>query len=165
MTFNYCPFCGSKLGPQSIDGDNRLACESAKCRFVHWNNPTPVVAALVRVDDSYILARNTNWPDGVFSVLTGFLEKGESPESAVIREVGEELGLEVRDMQFIGHFSFRESNQLIIAFVCDGKGSLELSDEISETRHVPRHELADYDFAPLRLTQEIVARWLEMSSP
>jgi NAD+ diphosphatase len=87
MAFTYCPFCGSKLSRQSIDEIERLACESASCQFVYWNNPTPVVAVLVRVDDAYILARNADWPSDVFSVLTGFLEEGESPESAAIREV------------------------------------------------------------------------------
>jgi NADH pyrophosphatase NudC (nudix superfamily) len=147
-----------------VDGDERLACESSGCRFVHWNNPIPIVAALVQLHDAYILARNAAWPDGVFSVLTGFLEEGETPESGVTREVVEELGLEVRHVQFVGHFSFREHNQLIIAFACQAEGTLELGDEVSETRRVPRDELAGYDFGPLRLTQEIVARWLGMSS-
>jgi NADH pyrophosphatase NudC (nudix superfamily) len=118
----------------------------------------------VRVDGAYVLARNAHWPSDVFSVLTGFLEQGESPESAAIREVAEELGLEVRNARFIGHFSLRERNQLIIAFVCEGHGSLELGAEICETRHVPQQELGAYDFGPLRLTKDIVARWLEMSS-
>jgi NAD+ diphosphatase len=164
MAFNYCPSCGSKLSRRSIDGIQRLACESASCGFVNWNNPTPVVAMLVRVDGAYILARHANWPSGVFSLLTGFLEEGESPESAAIREVAEELGLEVRDARFVGHFSFRERNQLIIAFACDCEGSLGLGSEICETRHVLQHELGAYDFGPLRLTRDIVTRWLEMSS-
>lgn len=163
MTFNYCPLCGSRLTRRSIAGGGRLACDSPMCRFVHWNNPTPVVAVLVQLDDAYILARGAAWPEGIFSVLTGFLEEGESPESAVAREVAEELGLEVRKAQFIGHFSFREHNQLIIAFACQTTGSLELGDEISEMRRIPIDELAEYDFGPLQLTQQIVARWLEMS--
>jgi NAD+ diphosphatase len=164
VRFEYCPSCGSRLTLRHIDGDDRLACESPGCHFVYWNNPVPVVAALVQVDDAYILARNAAWPDGVFSVLTGFLEEGETPESGVTREVVEELGLEVRHVQLIGHFSVREHNQLIIAFACHAEGSLKLGDEVSETRRVPCDELAGYDFGPLRLTQEIVARWLGMSS-
>jgi NAD+ diphosphatase len=164
MAFNYCPLCGSKLTRESFDGVQRLVCQSAGCRFIHWNNPTPVVAALVRVDGTYILARNAHWPSGVFSVLTGFLEEGEPPESAAIREVAEELGLRVRDARFIGHFSFHERNQLIIAFMCEGEGSLELGTEICETRRFSQDELGAHDFGRLRLTQNIVTRWLEMSS-
>jgi len=160
MTFSYCPSCGSRIGRQSVEGRFRLACDSPGCGYVHWNNPIPVVAALVRLDDDYILARNAAWPDGLFSVLTGFLEEGEAPEIAVTREVGEELGLDVQAVRFIGHFPFRERNQLIIAFTCLGKGSVVPGDEIAEIRIVPDHELASYDFGPLRLTQEIVGRWL-----
>jgi NAD+ diphosphatase len=141
MAFTYCPLCGSKLSRQSIDEIERLACESASCRFVYWNNPTPVVAVLVRVDDAYILARNADWPSDVFSVLTGFLEEGESPESAAIREVAEELGLEVGDTRFNRAFLAARAPSAHHRFMCEGHGSLELGTEICETRHVPQHKL------------------------
>jgi NADH pyrophosphatase NudC (nudix superfamily) len=110
------------------------------------------------------LARGAAWPDGLFSLLTGFLEEGESPESAVVREVGEELGLGVKRTDFIGHFPLRELNQLVIAYACHGEGILKPNHEISETRILSRSELVEYDFGPLELTREIVAHWLRMGT-
>ena len=80
---NYCPNCGSKLQPKEMEEVSRLACLADNCGFVYWNNPVPVVAALVRHDGKYIVARNAQWPKGVFSLITGYLEENETPEQAM----------------------------------------------------------------------------------
>jgi len=63
---NYCPECGAKIVSKIIDGEAREACSVASCHFVHWNNPVPVVAALVQRAGKYVIARNTLWPTGIF---------------------------------------------------------------------------------------------------
>ena len=81
---NYCPKCGSKLRPKNIDDAKRLACIENNCGFVHWNNPVPVVAALVQYGGKYVIARNVTWPKGIFSLITGYLEHNtERPLLAV----------------------------------------------------------------------------------
>ena len=98
----------------------------------------------------------------MFSLLTGFLENGEPPETAVVREAQEELGVRAEGVEFIGHFPLRELNQIIIAYVLlRARGTLVLSDEIAEVKMVSPGELAEFDFGPLELTHNIVARWLE----
>lgn len=157
----YCPQCASELQDKLIDGVGRRACPSSGCGFVHWNNPVPVVAGLVRHDGRYILARNAQWPEGMFSVITGFLEKGETPESAVLRETREELGVCGKSVEFIGHFALPEFNQLIIAFAVDADGKPGPGDEIVEIRTLSRSELETHDFGHLELTKTIVSRWLQ----
>ena len=49
------------------------------CNYTDWNNPTPVIACLVIHEENAILARNRTWPEGMFSVISGFLEYQESP--------------------------------------------------------------------------------------
>jgi NADH pyrophosphatase NudC (nudix superfamily) len=95
----------------------------------------------------------------MFSVLTGFLEEGESPEAAVVREIREELGVETESVEFIGHFPLPKLNQLIIAYVLRTTGALALDHEIAEVKIVSSDELASFDFGPLELTREIVSRW------
>jgi NADH pyrophosphatase NudC (nudix superfamily) len=163
VKINFCPVCGQRLQSRLIDAVARLACESPTCGFVHWNNPIPVVAALVQVGDRYVLARNVRWPANTFSVVTGFVEEGESPETAVVREATEELGLHIEAHTFIGYFPLRVRNQLIIAFALSGTGVLQPGHEIAETKVVSHAELAQYDFGPLLLTRDIVASWLRMS--
>jgi NADH pyrophosphatase NudC (nudix superfamily) len=129
---------------------------------LHWGN-VPVVAALVCLNGQYVLARNIAWPANAFSLITGFVEAGESPEAAANREAIEELGLRVTTSMFIGHFPLRHHNQLLIAFALEASGVVKRGQEIAETKAVSRDELATYDFGPLQLTREIVDRWLQLS--
>ena len=111
----YCPDCASRLELKCLDGIDRKACPSPGCGFVHWDNPVPVVAALVQYQGKVVLARNSQWPEGMFSLVTGYLERSETPEGAVVREVKEELGLNGEVQDFIGCYSFAEKNQIILA--------------------------------------------------
>jgi NAD+ diphosphatase len=133
----YCPECGGPLRDREVGGVVRRMCMSPHCRFVHWDNPVPVVAALVERDGEIVFARNAAWPEGVFSVITGYLEKNESPEQAVTREVTEELGLRADAANFLGHFPFFQKNQLILAYHVAGAGELSMSTELAEVRRVP----------------------------
>lgn len=158
----FCPQCTAHLEWRVVDDVERLAC-SSRCGYVHWNNPIPVVAGLVRVGDEFILARNARWPANLFSVITGFLEKGESPEEAISREMHEELGLNTEALEFVGHYAFAGMNQLIIAFAVRAGGELRLGAEIAEVKRCSRAELARFDFGGLDITARIVQAALAMS--
>lgn len=158
---NYCPKCASKLDTKLIEGIARKACSSPDCGFIYWNNPLPVVAALIEYQGQIILARNTKWPRGIFSLVTGFLERKETPEQAVIREVKEELGLDSEVMSFVGHYPFSEMNQIILAFSVRATGELKRNDEIAETKLVSVEALRAYDFGPLYITSAIAKAWLD----
>src|SRR5687768_16371876 len=93
MKYTYCPVCADVLSEKEIEGKTRLICHSDGCGFIFWNNPTPVVAIVVEMEQGIVIAHNARWPQGNYSVITGFLESNESPESAAIRELKEELGL------------------------------------------------------------------------
>ena len=155
----YCPKCKSKLTRKLFDGVKRLACSSEKCSFVFWNNPVPVVAALVKHNDKYIIARNRLWPEGIFSVITGYLEMNETPEQAVLRETQEELGLSGEIQAYIGHYTFVEKNQLILCFEINATVELKLNDELVEMKYLSQQELQEYDFQPLYITENIIKDW------
>jgi NADH pyrophosphatase NudC (nudix superfamily) len=114
------------------------------------------VAILVRLGDDYVLARNKAWPPGIFSMITGFVEGGETPEQTLAREVEEELDVQVLGSRFLGHFSMPAMNQLIIAFVATCRGTPKCSEELAEVRRLATSELRDFDFGPLVLTKQIV---------
>lgn len=159
-----CPHCGHELETRCLDGVDRRTCRQAGCGYVHWDNPVPVVAGLVLYEDGVLLARHRLWPADRFSLITGYLERHESPEPAVRRELREELGLETRAAQFIGHYPFQAKNQLIIAYALHAHGDVQLSDEIVETRLVPRGDLPHYDFGPFEITRTVVHDWLRVST-
>lgn len=155
----FCPECGNRLVAAYRDGADRLVCSEGGCNYIAWNNPVPVVAALVRRNDEYLLARNSQWPSGMFALVAGYLECAEQVQEAVLREVREELGLEGRIERFIGHYMFKKKNQLIMAFEVHASGSIQTNEEIAELKALSADELKVYDFAPFYITQQIIEDW------
>jgi len=158
----FCLQCGAPLRARLIDEHERMAC-SNDCGFIHWNNPTPVVAALVKVGEEFLLARNAQWPAGFFSLISGFLEAGEAPESAIARETHEELGLEFKKAVFVGHYPIPQMNQIIIAYVVEAVGMPTPNSEIAELKRLSIEELKSYDFGPLKLATMVVRDWLSVA--
>jgi len=157
---SYCPKCGKELTTKIIDENERLVCET--CNYTEWNNPIPVVAALVRYREQYILARNKQWPKGYFSLIAGYLESGETIEEAVLREVKEELNLTGEVTNILGCYSFFEKNQLIVAFEVNGAGQLQPNEELSELKLLSKDELSKYDFGYFEITQQIMKSWTRL---
>jgi NADH pyrophosphatase NudC (nudix superfamily) len=77
----YCPHCAAQISTVEIDGVERFSCPSNECEFVHWDNPTPVVAGIVEYDGSVVLVRNVGWPEKMYGLIAGYLEKNETPET------------------------------------------------------------------------------------
>ena len=137
----FCPQCGGNLKPGQIDGRTRFGCSSGTCDYVFWDNPTPVVAALVEREGRVVLVRNKEWPLKIYGLVTGFLEKNETPESGILREVKEELGLNGQIDDFIGIYSFFEMNQLILAYHVRVQGKIVLGEELADVKIVPPEKL------------------------
>jgi len=134
--YRFCPQCSAPLQSSEREGVRRLGCSA--CSFVHWENPTPVVAAVVEHEGEIVLARNAAWAQKFYALITGFLEKHDpSPEEAVVREVEEELGLQGQAANFIGHYRFERMNQLIIAYHVPATGAIRLGAELVDYIRVP----------------------------
>src|SRR5689334_19758066 len=145
MEFRFCPACAAPLVDRVTVDDGgeraRLACPSEACGFVHWGNPTPAVGALVEHEGEIILARNKLWPEGFFALVTGFLEAREDPRAAVVREVREELGLEVVEARVIGNYIFERKNEVMLCYHAVTRGTVALGDELAEYRRYKPAEL------------------------
>lgn len=150
----YCPTCATALESRLIETYDRLCCPA--CDFVFWDNPTPVVAALVEYDDRLLVARNAAWPEGKFGLITGFLEPREDPADAVLREVDEELGLAARISCFIGAYGFARKNQLLLAYHVHASGDIQLNEELIEYRLVDKDKMRYWP----RGTGHAVRDWL-----
>ena len=100
----HCTHCGTALQPITLaeDGGDKERLRCPACGWTHWNNPTPVLAAIVEVDGKVLLARNAAWPAKMFALITGFMEAGESPQDGVAREVKEETNLDVQACTLVG---------------------------------------------------------------
>jgi NADH pyrophosphatase NudC (nudix superfamily) len=136
----YCPRCATPLvertDPSQEGGRIRQGCPDASCGYVHWNNPLPVVAAIVEYEGKVLLARNAAWPEGRFALITGFLESDETPEQGIAREVKEETSLVADSVELVGVYEFMRKNELIIAYHVRAQGEIALSPELLEYRLV-----------------------------
>lgn len=135
--WRFCPQCAAPLALRLADEDSgpkeRLRCTA--CDFTHWNNPTPVLAAVVECTDRdgrILLARNAAWSGRMFALITGFMEAGETAEEGIAREVTEETALSVERVALIGVWDFQRMNQVIIAFHVQAHGAITLSPELAE---------------------------------
>jgi NAD+ diphosphatase len=137
--YRFCPRCASALSPIELleDGGPKTRLRCAACGWTHWNNPTPVLAAVIECADRaghLLLARNAVWKGRMFGLVTGFMEAGETPEDGLKREVAEETGLEVLATELIGVYDFQRMNQVIIAYHTLAIGEIRLSPELAEVR-------------------------------
>jgi NADH pyrophosphatase NudC (nudix superfamily) len=142
LKFEFCPCCRAPLVARTIQNEPRRVC-SADCGFIHYDNPTPVVAAVVEHDGKVVLAHNRAWPTALktfYGLITGFLERGETPEQCAVREVKEELNLDGAAPALIGVYSFPQMNQVIIAYHVAATGVIALNEELDEYCHVAFNE-------------------------
>jgi len=143
MTYKFCPQCATPLETVEIEGRERQKCPS--CDFIHWNNPTPVVAAIVEHEGKVILTRNKGWPEKWLGIVAGFLEKDETPEQGILREVREELGIDGEIASFVGHYAFKLRNQIIFAYYVCIEGKITLGDELESIKAVLPEEIRPWD--------------------
>ena len=135
--------------------DFKSKCPS--CNYTDWNNPTPVIACLVIHEENAILARNRTWPEGMFSVISGFLEYQESPVQCARRETYEELNLKASSIKFIDSMIFKELNQIILGYSVYAEGTIKCGEELIEIKRIPIQKLKSWSFG----TGYLVKRFLE----
>lgn len=125
-----CPLCGTPTDVVSGGWVRRCPRDGSE----HYPRSDPaVIMSIVDADDRLLLGRGASWPAGRFSVLAGFVEPGESLESAVAREVLEEVGVPVTDVAYLGNQPWPFPASLMVAFTCRA---------LAVDLHVDEHELA-----------------------
>ena len=134
--FKFCPQCATPLAMRSEMEDSgekvRLRCPA--CDFTHWNNPTPVLAAIVEYHGQVLLARNAAWEARMYALITGFMEADETPEDGIAREIKEETNLDTHALKLVGVYDFQRMNQVIIAYHAVCTGEVQLSPELVDYR-------------------------------
>lgn len=93
----FCANCGA--ASTACDAGWQRQCPA--CNAPHFPRTDPVVIMLVTRGDRLLLGRSPGWPDGMYSLLAGFVEPGETLESAVRREVWEETGVRIGAVRYL----------------------------------------------------------------
>ncbi|HEY1092284.1 MAG TPA: NUDIX hydrolase [Burkholderiaceae bacterium] len=161
MNFRFCPQCAAELAwiEQVEDGGPKSRMRCPSCDFTHWNNPTPVLAAVIECMDregQVLLARNAAWPGRFFGLVAGFMEAGESAEEGIRREVAEETALQVDAVNLLGVWDFQRMNQIIVAYHVQARGEIHLSPELAEYKLLPPEKVRCWPQG----TGQAMATWL-----
>jgi len=129
-THRFCGRCGIELKMKTTE----RAKECPQCGLLHFPRLAPAIIVLVERGNELLLARSRHFLPGMYSVLAGFVEPGESLEEAVVREVKEEVGVDVKDIKYFGSQPWPFPHSLMIGFTATyAGGQISLDDsEIEE---------------------------------
>ena len=114
-------FCG-RCSARTVQGPDELSRKCTRCGTVYHPRLSPAAIVLVRRGDELLLARSPGFPKGMYSVLAGFVEPGESIEETISREVLEEVGVEVKNVRYFGSQPWPFPHSLMIGFTADYAG-------------------------------------------
>ncbi|UAW97020.1 NAD(+) diphosphatase [Halopseudomonas nanhaiensis] len=111
-THRFCGRCGQGMQPRA--GERAMEC--LQCGLRQYPKLSPCIIVLITRGDEVLLARSPHFRPGFFSTLAGFIEPGESAEECLHREVMEEVGVEVEDLEYLGSQSWPFPNSLMLGF-------------------------------------------------
>ncbi|MDI9395369.1 MAG: NAD(+) diphosphatase [Euryarchaeota archaeon] len=111
-TNQFCSRCGTK----TVQKPGERGKECPECGEFFFPRISPAVIVLIRKDRKVLLARSPNFPKGMYSLIAGFVEPGETAEEAVVREVWEEVGIRVKNITYFGTQAWPFPNSLMIGF-------------------------------------------------
>lgn len=157
--WRFCPRCGGAGDPR----DGRFACPG--CGHVVWANSVPGVEAVVERDGRVLLARRAHDPAaGLWDLPGGFPDEGEEPLAALEREVREETGLALEDVQLLGVWiepDYEGRSVFTVTYrATAGEGEALAADDVAELRWVGRDEIPPDDEFAFVHTREALLVWL-----
>jgi NAD+ diphosphatase len=159
-THRWCGRCGTATEEKA--GERARACPS--CGLMAFPRLAPAVIMLVERDDGRaLLARNALFPEGMFSCLAGFVEPGETLESAVRREVMEEVAIEVGELEYFGSQPWPFPHQLMIGFAARyvaGEIAVD-GTEIAEAAWFAPDELPFVPPGNMSIAGRLIGAWIQ----
>jgi NAD+ diphosphatase len=138
----YCGRCGSPT--QSINAGHTLKCSSAACGLSHFPRLDPAIIVLVTDGERVLLGRQEQWPQGRYSTIAGYIEWAESVEEAVAREVYEEAGVVIDEVEYHSSQPWPFPSSLMLGFIAHAVTfEIERTDmELEDARWFTREEIA-----------------------
>ena len=156
-THHFCGRCGTATVQQ--DGERAMRCP--ECGLLAFPRIAPAMITLVTRGDEVLLARGVQFQGPMYSCLAGFVEPGESLEGAVVREVREEVGVEVGDVRYWGSQPWPFPHSLMVGFTAAWKsGEIEIDPaEIVDAQWFRREEMPPIP-PPISIARKLIDAWL-----
>ena len=141
MRFTYCPHCGGKLMKKEI-GDEGLIPFCETCSIPLWDMfTTCIITAVVNEEKEVALIKQSYLTTQTYVCVAGHMKIGESAEETVIREVKEEIGLDVEKLEFIKTYPYEQKEMLMLGFKAKvKKADFVFSQEVATAKWFPFEE-------------------------
>jgi ADP-ribose pyrophosphatase YjhB (NUDIX family) len=151
--YRFCPLCGTSLKTRLFDGKKRNYC--SECGFIHYENPLPSVGAIAIKDGKILLVKRKYEPEkGSWAPPSGFVESGEDPKTACLRELKEETGTEGRITKIIDVWLEQTevyADVIVIIYLVEITGGVMVpGDDADEARFFTQDELPNFHFRCFR---------------
>jgi len=140
---DFCSYCGHSVNHNQAG--HALICSNLDCAKEIFPRTDPAVIVLVYHEDACLLGRAASWPEKMYSCLAGFVETGEDLNAAVRREVHEESGLQLKNIQYRGSQPWPFPQSLMLGFHAEASDrALTFHDgEIQAANWYSRQQLLD----------------------
>lgn len=166
VEYRFCPACGGRLASRLLKPVEppRLVCTA--CSFVFYLDPKLASGALFTWDGGILLLRRAIQPSyGKWVFPGGYVDRGETLETATIREVKEECGLDIRLVRLLGTYSYAGNPVILAVYLGEASGGmLRLDDESLDVRTFAPAEIPWDDLA-FPSTREAIRDYLRATSP
>ncbi len=141
----FCGACGGALRDKEAGGEDSGGRQCERCGRVFFPRISPAVILLIRKGPRALLAHNARFRPGLFGLIAGFAEAGESLEEAAVREAREEAGIEIGRLRYVKSQSWPFPDSLMVAFVAEWISGEARPDgvEIAELRWCLPSELPE----------------------
>ena len=131
MHFIHCPYCGNKLESKEI-GDEGLIPYCFKCNIPLWDMfTTSIISAVINENNEIALLKQNYVSQTKYVLVAGIMKLGESAEDTTKREIKEELGLDVKSLEFIKTYPYEKKEMLMIGYKANViKSEFRISEEV-----------------------------------
>ncbi len=156
-THRFCGRCGVPTEP--LAGERAMRCP--RCRLLTFPRLSPAIIVLIHRGGEVLLARSHRFPEGMYSALAGFVEPGETVEGALQREVEEEVGIQVRNIEYQGSQPWPFPNSLMLGFFAEyAGGEIVLEEaEIAAAEWFPVTALPSIP-GPISIANRLITSWV-----
>lgn len=163
----FCGSCGSATNAESAG--HVMKCRNPVCGSEHFPRLDPAIIVLVTDGERALLGRQASWPAGRYSTIAGFVEPGESLEDAVRREVLEETGVTVREVDYHSSQPWPFPSSLMVGFmaVATPDAAPRADDELEDVRWFTRGDIASGDPGlppPQSVSYRLIEDWYDSGS-
>lgn len=159
----FCSRCGGRTVHQSTTFE-RL-CLS--CGLSFYPRISPSIIVRIKKDDHILMARSPHFAPGVYSLIAGFVDVGESIEETVHREVREEVGLEIKNLSYWGSQPWPFPDSLMLAFTADyASGDIIMApDEIEDAGWYKHDNLPGLPSTALSIAMKLIDEFILTTRP